>query len=156
MGNNEFTFECQLNEIDGGQTLLIEATKTQKKVFKKLLERGDLTPGMSSLNYGAGNAVYNNAKFYIPSELDVEKSTKRGKGTKKGKGTKNNSDEDELKKISRRLASGGGVMGDKPVLAVRVVSYFEILESIAHQLQFLTTRVLFLNKDRRKWESIST
>lgn len=118
MGDNEFTFECQLNEIDGGQTLLIEATKTQKKVFKKLLERGDLTPGMSSLNYGAGNAVYNNAKFYIPSELDVEKSTKRGKG---GKGTKNNSDKDELKKISRRLESGG-VMGEKPVLAVRVVS----------------------------------
>ena len=126
MGDDEFTFECQLNEIDGGQTLPIEATKTQKKLFKKLLEKGDLTPGVSSLNYGAGNAVYNDAKFYIPSELDVEKSTKRGKG---GEGTKKRSDEDELKKISRRLESGG-VMGDKPVLAVRVVSNLKYMNRL--------------------------
>lgn len=111
MGADEdLVFECELDEMDGGKSLPIFATEGQKKVFKKLLEDGNLVAAESSLEFGSGNAVYNHEQFYISPLLDVEASIKKG--------------DDKMTNTGRRLDGRRlSVMGDKPMLAVRVVSY---------------------------------
>lgn len=111
MGADEdLVFECELDEMDGGKSLPIFATEGQKKVFKKLLEDGNLVAAESSLEFGSGNAVYNHEQFYISPLLDVEASIKKG--------------DDKMTNTGRRLDGRRlSVMGDKPMLAVRVVRY---------------------------------
>ena len=112
MGADEdLVFECELDEVDGSKSLPIFATASQTKVFKKLLEDGNLVAAESSLEFGFGNAVYNHEQFYISPLLDVEASIKKGA--------------DKMTNTGRRLDGRRlSVMGDKPMLAVRVVSYF--------------------------------
>jgi hypothetical protein len=107
MGQDDISFECEMDGADTGLTVPIKATKEQKKEFKKMLDNGKLIPGKSTLSHGRG-VPFNDSGLFIPPGLEISKSV--GKGKKNGLNKRN----------GRRLATNS-MIGQKPILAVRVV-----------------------------------
>lgn len=107
MGQDDISFECEMDGADTGLTVPIKATKEQKKEFKKMLDNGNLIPGKSTLSHGRG-VPFNDSGLFIPPGLEISKSV--GQGKKNGLNKRN----------GRRLATNS-MIGQKPILAVRVV-----------------------------------
>lgn len=108
-------FDCELD----GLTRQLIMDDTQKQTMNKLWKEGKITPGRSKLQIGS--AEVDSREIKVPRGLDVRykiiddikddiKNNRMNKNDKHSNGF-----------FNRRLANNGGTIGDKPILAVRVI-----------------------------------